>query len=180
MRFKITEQYFYMKNGKLGVIVQRVGFGPNEASSVFFPAGVEAQAAWEMIESNLSEAIKNQYFATFFAVADDAARGKPHACVELGNGMSRLRPYEGIDYATDAIMDTVDDLFLRDEFDKVDEMLPDLEPNELGIDLTIVWLVSTMAAKDKLSKRSAFVDKAIVYFQATAPLRAANLLGGLV
>lgn len=106
-------------------------------------------------------------------------KGRPHAAVDLGNGMSRLRPYEAEDYALDSIMDKVDDLFLSGNFAKVDELLEALEPAELGINLTVGWLTATCDGRDKLVKRSAFVDKAFAYFQRVAPPRAANLIKGL-
>lgn len=88
---------------------------------------------------------------------------------DLGNEDARL----------DEIYNMVDDLFLAGNFDEVDNLLPNVDPGNLGITLTIGWLTVTSWAADKLKNRNDLVRRARNFFEKEAPGDVEALLHGL-
>lgn len=73
--------------------------------------------------------------------------------------LSKIREL-AVDDALDLIFETVDDAFLEGRFADVDAALDRVDLGELDSFLVIGFLSATLAARDKLTRRSAFVERA--------------------
>jgi hypothetical protein len=62
------------------------------------------------------------------------------------------------DYEIDLIYDYIDELLLKNKYDKVDEILKDC-PLDVSADLVLLVLTSTLPAKGNLKYREEFFDR---------------------
>lgn len=84
------------------------------------------------------------------------------------------------DKAVELLFEQVDDQMIEGRFAECDDLLQIIDLDRLDLNLIIAVLSITLAPKDSLPSRPAFVQKASAEVQKRAPTRANRLLQGLV